>query len=559
MLVESKREQGMDGGLEKHSEDRKKVVIYALSMALGTFSSRVLGLVRDMAFAALFSRTITDAWTAAFRLPNLFRRLLGEGSLSVSFIPVFVEAHLDSSKESGKNSKNEQLGHASERARNLVNGFYTLLLLVLTVLTTAGILGAEGVLKLILDPAYVSDPARFEVTVRMAKIMFGFIFLMSQYAFFMGILNALGHYAWAAMAPVFFNIAMIVSTLMPQDWFPYAGDGLAWGVLAGGFLQMIVLIPQLQKKGYLPRLSRDLFNKDVLHVLRNMAPGLLGTGLLQIATIVNLRFASQLGEGPISYIYWADRLLELPLSLVAVSLGTALLPTLAKMWSQGSPEKMLGTSNYYLRLNLFVALPAAVGLMTLAEPIVEVLFKRGRFLDADVAATAMVVRIYGVILISASSVRVLVPVFYAIKNTWWPTVVSATALVAHIIAAPWMMDKWGLKGLVASSFFSQSVNLGMLAFAVPYFIGPYGWAKLFMSSFKFSISALAMGVVVTALHPVLRQFFGSGEIGRIVALAITIGVGGLVYAAGNALFKSEELIVTWSTLRDKLLRKFKRR
>ncbi|MEY4617744.1 MAG: hypothetical protein RJB66_2704 [Pseudomonadota bacterium] len=527
-----------------HQEAKKNVVIHALSMALGTLSSRVLGLVRDMAFAALFPRAVTDAWTAAFRLPNLFRRLLGEGSLSISFIPVFVEAKLG-----------DDQSH-THQASNLVNGFYTCLLLVLTLLTAGGIIAAEAVLKGLLDPAYVANTEQFLLTVRMARIMFGFIFLMSHFAYFMGILNALGEYSLPAMAPVFFNVAMIASTVVPADWFTSPGDGLAWGVLLGGVWQTGVLVPALIKKGYLPRPTLNWNVPGVMRVFKSMAPGLIGTGLLQITTLINLRFASRLGEGSISYIYWADRLLELPLSLVAVSLGTALLPTLSKMWSEGHRSKLLETSQHYLRLNLFVCLPAAAGLYFLSEPIVEVLFRRGRFSEADVQATAMVVSIYSFILIASSSVRVLVPIYYAMKNTWWPATVGAICLGVHIVVAPFLMDRWGLGGLVSSSFVSASLNFICLAVPIRWWIGSFGWGSVASSFFRNLFASVVMGWIVFFINQALRPHLGTGEVGRLANLIISITVGVLFFVAVARILRSEEMETTFKTLKDKISRRF---
>lgn len=530
-----------------HQEAKKNVVIHALSMAFGTLTSRVLGLVRDMAFAALFPRSITDAWTAAFRLPNLFRRLLGEGSLTISFIPVFVETRLEDKK------------NGTHHASNLVNGLYTCLLLVLVVLTTLGILFAEDVFKLLLHSSYVANEAQFQLTVRMSKIMFGFIFLMSHFAYFMGILNALGEYSLPAMAPLFFNIAMIISTLIPSVWFEGPGDGLAWGVLVGGLWQAGVLIPALIKKGYWPRISLAYWNHPkVQRVFKSMVPGLLGTGILQITTIINLRFASSLGEGTISYIYWADRLLELPLSLVAVSLGTALLPTLSKMWAEGAREKLLETSQYYLRLNLFVCLPAAVGLFSLAYPIVEVLFRRGKFSEEDGVATALVVSIYAFILITSSSVRVLVPIYYAMKNTKWPAIVGVISLATHVIIAPLLMKYWGLGGLVFSSFVSSAVNFICLALPINRQVGSFGWTKLSISFLKNLVAASGMGVVVYFLNQELRPYLGSSEVGRLVNLMITLLVGLGFFVFMSHLMKSEEMAVTYRTVSDKLVKKLKR-
>jgi putative peptidoglycan lipid II flippase len=507
-------------------------------------SSRVLGLIRDMAFAALFDRSLTDAWTTAFRLPNMFRRLLGEGALSVSFVPVFVETRL--------------LDTSGVRSRNLVNGLYTLLLLLLITLTTLGVVFAEPLLNFMLEATYKNIPGKFELTVRMARIMFSFLFAISTYAYFMGILNALGKYALAAFAPVLWNVTMIVTTFVPLGWLASPGDAIAWGVVIGGALQALLLVPSLRRSGYFPRLSglrESIFNPDVLQVLRNMVPGLVGLGLLQMTTVINLRFASALGEGPISYIYWADRLMELPLSLVSVSLGTALLPSLAGLWSKGDKQKMTETANYYLRLNLFVAVPAAIGLWALALPIVQVLFLRGKFTGADAEATAMVVSIYSLIVFSTSCVRVFVPSFYAIKNTWLPAVVSGVCLLSHVFVAPLLMNQWGLAGLVASSFVSSSLNLFLLSFGYRWLIGPFGLLRVVKSVFQFLIAGFLMALALRVYGPLL-EFFGGL---RWLALALSILLGGSVYCLTAWILGVEELKVSLQAIQAKLAKKIKRK
>lgn len=533
--------QASDAERSKEAEkSSKNIVIYALSMAFGTMASRVLGLVRDMAFAALFSRTVTDAWTTAFRLPNLFRRLLGEGALSVSFIPVFVQARIEDPQ--------------GLRAQNLVNGLYTLLLLVLMTLTSLGVLFADPVLKFLLDENYYSIPGKFELTVRMAQIMFVFVFFISSYAYFMGILNALGKYALAAFAPTLWNVVMIISTFVPVAWLASPGDALAWGVVLGGALQAGILIPSLVRSGYFPKLSfnmrQALRNPDIQKVFLNMLPGMLGLGLLQITTIVNLRFASELGEGPISYIYWADRLLELPLSLVSVSLGTALLPTLSGMWTQNQKQKMTETANYYLRVNLFVAVPAAIGLFVLAQPIVELLFLRGQFSMQDAVATASVVQVYAAMLISISCARVLVPSFYAIKNTWFPAVVSAVCLLIHILVAPWLMQGFGLQGLVGSSFVSGTMNFILLLAAYYYFIGSFGLGRVLFSLMRFLIAGAGMYASLQ-MYPFLRD-----KMPLLFGLTITIISSAVTYSSLAWILRCEEFTQTFSTVFSKLKRKF---
>ncbi len=547
-----KKDPAGHGTPEKEPQIAKKpgdrVVLQALSMAFGTMTSRVLGLIRDQVFTALFNSTVTDAWVVAFRIPNMFRRLLGEGSLSVSFIPVFVDAQV--ADETGA------------RSRNLVNGFYTMLLIFLGALTALGIVFAEPIVRLIVEDHFNSIPGKFELTVYMTQIMFGFIFLMSTYAFFMGILNALGQYALPAMAPTFFNIAMILSNFWPGEWQSHQGEALAWGVLAGGLLQTGILFPALMKSGFFPKIQWNGFTKDISKVWLNMIPGMLGMGLLQIMTIVNTNFTSSLGKKANTAIYLADRLLELPLSLVSVSLGTALLPTLASLWAKGEKEKTTETANYYLRLNLFVAVPAALGLFFLSTPIVQLLFERGQFLPEDTLVTASVLEIYSFTLILSSSVRVLVPSYYAVKNTWFPAVVSACCLVVHILVAPIWMQYWGIRGLVGSTCMTAGLNLLCLILFYSKFIGRLGIGKILVSVMKFLIAGFVLAGICQ-LYPYMDAVlmnFGLGVfIPRLLAVGFTIGFAAIGYGVISYLLETEEFHHVFNSLLGRIRKRLKKK
>lgn len=527
---------------EKH--EKNQVVKKALTMAFGTFSSRLLGLVRETLLTSLFNRTVTDAWTVAFRLPNIFRRLLGEGSLSVSFIPVFVDCLYGQKDE--------------VKAKNLVNSLYTLLLMILVSLTLVGVLFPEVFLLPMLNEKYVQQVDKFQLTVSLARIMFSFIFLMSSYAYFMGILNAFGQFGLAAMAPTLFNISMIISTLIPDSYFSFSGQGLAWGVIVGGVLQAGILVPSLIKKGYFPKFSFDFKNKEMQMVLKNMVPGLFGMGLLQISLIVNQNFASSLGEGILTYIYLADRLLELPLSLVSVSLGTALLPTLSKYWAENNKDMMISTAEYYLRLNLYVVLPAATGLFFLSRPIIEVLFMRGQFNAHDVQVTSEVLKIWAIIMVPSSCVKILAPAYYAVKNTWFPAVVSLVALVVHILLAPVLMNHWGLRGLNLSSLVSNSLNFILLFAFFAYFISMLPLKRIYISIAKTLLICLVLTQVevvydtINGMHILPMAFLN-----RCLSLSVAIGVAGLVVIGLSHLFKMEEYQLTIHKVIHKVLRKFK--
>lgn len=480
-------------------------------MASGTLTSRILGLLRDIALGALFDRGVTDAWTAAFRLPNFFRRLLGEGSLAVSFIPVFVSA---------------QAGDASgERGRNLINAIYSLMLLIVGGLTLLGVIYVGPLFQMLLSEAYQADTARWELTLRLGRIMFGFVFFVSSYAFNMAILNALGSFGLPALAPALLNISMLVFTFLPPNWFPQNGDGLAWGVFVGGLLQALLLAAVLKSRGYLPGLSRSLWSSDVQAVMKNLLPGLIGMGLLQFSTLVNLYFASSLSEGAISYIYWADRLLELPLSLISVSLGAALLPTLSRLAEREELQEFRQTAQESFLMNLFLAWPAALGLYLLAEPIVSVLFLRGRFTIKDVEATALVVKVYALSLPLISCSRVLMPLYYARKNTWFPMAVSLGALLLHVLLAPRWMQEWGLQGLLYSGLVAALASALALGAGLRFWSVGLETGVLLRGSLRLVGAGLCMSAVIV-LGRFLEMKAGRGphllSLGLCILLAISV-------------------------------------
>lgn len=464
----------------------------ALKMAFGTMTSRVLGLLRESFMAALFDKHITDAFNAAFRIPNLFRRLLGEGSLSVSFIPVFVEAEQE-----------DRL-----RAQNMINSLYTILLILVGTITVFGVLFPELFLNALLSPSYVENTNKMLITTQMTRIMFLFLFFITSFAFFMGILNSLGRFFWPALAPTFWNIAMIISTVWPVEWLPESmklnGDQLAWGVVVGGALQVFILVPGLIQVGYLPRVSLKVLNKDSFLVLKNMIPGFIGTGLLQFMTIVNLGFASAFTEGTISYMNYVDRLIELPLSLISVSLGSALLPALSLLWTQNKIEEFSETSRKYLELNLLVSVAAACGLYVFSEPVIQLLFGRGKFSLEDVRSSALILKSYCWIMLFVSGIRVLTPAYYAVKNTWFPMVISAVALALHISIAPILMKSFQIHGLMISTTISAAANMFLLILFYSRFVSSFSYIKFILSLVKISIIGFVVFGASELLSPWIR-------------------------------------------------------
>jgi putative peptidoglycan lipid II flippase len=518
-------------------------------MAFGTLSSRLLGLLRESLLAAFFSRTVTDAWYVAFRLPNLVRRLFGEGSLGVSFIPVFIEI---------KNSRGE-----AEKLRQFLDGFWTLFFALLVTVSLLCIVFTEDILELILDPKYALVPGKLELTISMSRIMFGYIFLVCTYAFGMAILNAVGIFGLPAFAPTLFNLVLILATIFPSKWQDWSGQALSWGVVLGGILQLGILIPPLWKRGLLPRLRLRFNFSPVLQVLKSMGPALVGMAVLPVTALINTHFASRLGEGPISFISLADRVLELPLSLIAVSLGTALLPTLSELYQKKSFQSFCQVATGQIRLNLFLALPAALGIYVLAMPIVQLLFERGKFSPAESAITAEVLRVYAWVIVTSSMVRVLLPIYHAMKNTWFPAAVSIFCLVVHTMFAPILMQQIGLKGLNISTLGASVLNLLLLSLGLRFFLKQSFWklfwqgilAKrgVFFVPFVGMILALFLG---SQSEEYLKLFWGEGFTARLLFVFQQVSLGALIYLGLGKILKIEEsealIQLLWGKLKRKL-------
>ncbi len=532
--------------LDELNKQNGQVTANALLFAVGTMASRILGLIREVMMARYFPNDVRDAFINAFRLPNLFRRLFGEGSLSISFIPIFVEIL------SGKNS--QSWAESDKRARDLVAGVFSLLMSITITLSLLATIFMADILRLLLNgEAYMAVPGKFDLTVRLGRIMFCFLILVSLYAFFMASHNSLRKFALTALAPCFFNIAMIAAAYF-SNRFAAPETVLAIGVLVGGFLQMAILIPGVIRAGHFPRLSFALESSDVWRVVKAFVPGTLGLSLMQMTIIVNMHFASQLPSGSQSYLYLADRILELPLSLFVVSIGSALLPTLAGYWAEGNRSAMSSTINHSMRLILFVALPSALGMFFLARPIVDVLFLGREFKYVDAISTAQVIQIYSVAVMIAAGVRILAQGFYAIQNTWFPALASGVALIAHLLFAFTLTRAFGLNGLAAASLCSATVNLLMLATAYSKWVGSLEARKLSLAFGKF-IACGAVMVCILLLHDRVLAIFGTRFLARAFVLMTMIFIGGGAYLATARLLKVEELrdasAVVFSKLRKR--------
>lgn len=380
-----------------------------------TFLSRILGFVRDLLIARVFGAGIyTDAFFVAFKIPNLLRRLFAEGAFSQAFVPILAEY------------KNQR-GH--EDTQSLVNHVATLLGLALVVVTLIGIVAAPLIVY-ISAPGFASDPEKFGLTIDLLRIIFPYVLFISLVSLAGGLLNTYGKFTVPAFTPVWLNVAFIVATLFFADGFNPPVRVLAWAVFVGGILQLTFQIPFLIKIGMLPRFSLNLQDEGVWRILKLMGPAVFGVSIAQISLLINTIFASFLVAGSVSWLYYADRLMEFPTGLLGVALGTILLPSLSKSFADKSDGEYSQLLDWGLRLTFILALPAAVALAVLSVPLITSLFHYGAFTDHDVWMTRQALIAYSLGLLGLILVKVLAPAFYSRQNIKTPVKIAVFTLVA---------------------------------------------------------------------------------------------------------------------------------
>ncbi len=421
----------------------------AAVISAATFVSRILGFVRDVVIAfALGAGPLADAFFVAFRIPNLLRRLFAEGSLTMAFVPVFTRI-----------KQEEGLDAAFVLARSTL----AWLLLVLGLITMLAMLGA-GPLTMLIAPGFIQDQELFQTTVDLVRICFPYIVFISGMALCMGVLNSLQHFLAPALAPALLNVALIGAAFLglARDWsLPYA---LAWGVLLAGLGQFLFQQPFLARQGFAWKGSWSWNHSGVRRIGVLMLPTVLGAAVYQINILVNTMLASLLDQGSISYLYYADRLVQFPLGVFGVAISTAALPSLSGLISAGRDKDFVQTLNMTLGLNLFISLPAAAGLIGLAEPLIAALFGRGAFAGPAVEATAWALVGYSVGLPAFCCVRGLVSAFYALEDTKTPVAVASLCLLLNVALGLLLMQYLAHSGLALAVALSSWANILLLGF-----------------------------------------------------------------------------------------------
>ena len=462
--------------------ERQKLVGRAGVVGAGTLFSRVLGLGRDMALAAIFRREETDAFFVAFTIPNALRQLLGEGAIASAVVPVL--------------SQKLAADDGDESAKAFFSRVRGVSLLSLTVVTVLGILFARPITNLFAGGYH---GAELERTVQLTRIVFPYLFFMGTAALGMAALNAKRKFAVAAFAPGLLNVAFIAAAFLLPGPFERMGIdrsvAIGVGALVGGMLQVIAQWPALRKIGFASRPKIDLNDKAVREVLRRIAPMTFGIGVYYVDLVLSRRFLSELGTGAQSYFTWAMRLCDFPQGIFVMALSTAALPSLSEFAARGNMEDLGKTFAHGLKLALFVAIPASVALAFLAEPLIVTLFQRGQFDAVASHETARALIWQGSAIWTVAVVRQVVPVFYALGDTRTPVIVSAFDLLAFIALAVFLRGPLGHVGISVAVAGSSFVQMALLVVMLQRRLATTHAGEIFIAALR-TLAASLVGVVV---------------------------------------------------------------
>ncbi|WP_424810888.1 murein biosynthesis integral membrane protein MurJ [Roseococcus sp. YIM B11640] len=477
-----------------------------------TMASRVLGFLRDMLIASkLGAGPMADAFFVALKLPNLFRRLFGEGAFNAAFVPAFAQALT-------------QRGHAA--AQMLAERMAMLLSLWLTLLTVLGMVFMPWLMQ-VLAPGFSNDPAKFQLAVELTRITFPYLLLICLTALVSGVLNGLGKFAAAAAAPIFFNLLSMIALFALAPFVATPAHALAWGVTLSGIVQLGFVSWACARAG----MALNLFHApklppDVRMVLRRMGPGLIGAGVTQLNLAIDVIIASFLPAGAVSYLYYADRVAQLPLGVIGAAVATALLPLLARQIHAGQPLQAHRSINRAIEISLILAVPAAVALAVLALPILEALFQRGAFGAEEARLTSRALVAYSVGLPAFVLVKVFVPGFFARGDTATPVKVGICCVVLNLGLNLALMGPLLHVGVALSTSLAAWANALTLAFLLARRGQLVPDRRLRRAAPRLLGAAIAMGAALMALAWLLGP--GPGLRG-VVLLGLVCALGALVY------------------------------
>jgi putative peptidoglycan lipid II flippase len=491
-----------------------------------TMLSRVLGLVRDIVIAVFVGATANaDAFFVAFKVPNFLRRLFAEGAFSQAFVPVLAEY-----REQGSAAAVQEL---LNRVAGVLGGS-------LLLLTTLMVVGAPLVTA-IFAPGFLDQPVKYALTSDMIRITFPYLFLISMTGFCGAVLNSFGRFAVPAFTPVWLNLSLILAATVAAPWFDEPVFALAWGVFLAGVVQLLFQIPFLYRLELVPRPTWDTRHAGVRQIAKLMIPALFGVSVSQINLLLDTVLASFLPTGSISWLYYSDRLTELPLGVFGIAIATVILPRLSSLQAGAAEKKFSETLDWAMRAVLLIGLPSSLALVLLAEPILITLFQYGALSVADVEMAALSLRAYSLGLLAFMLVKVLAPGFYARKDMVTPVRIGITAMVANMVmnlafVIPlYMIWNIGHVGLALATSLAAWLNAGLLLRGLRregVLVLQAGWWRFLL---RLLVATGAMCLVLLWLAPALDEWQGWDWWQRSMQLAEMVAAGLLVYLVGQGL------------------------
>ena len=510
--------------------DSEKITKRAAVVSLGTMTSRILGLVRDIAIAIMFDSRMRDIFFFAYRIPNLFRRLVGEGALSAAFIPVFNE-YLAKKKK--------------EEALRVANTAFHLLFLILVFLTIVGILIAP----LIVHPTGFDAEGKI-LTLGLLRAMLPFMIFICLAALTMGILNSFGNFAVPAFAPAIFNIFVIISIFTICSRLKYPVMGLAIGVLLGGAGQLLFQMPFAIKKGFtlLPRI--DYKHPAVKKIWFLLLPAALGLAITPINTLVDTFFATR-WTGGVSALWFSSRLFQLPLALFAIAIATVIFPLISRQAALREIKKLKETLSYAMGLVFFTTIPASVGLIVLRIPILRLLFQYRKFTTYDTSVTAQALLFYSVGLFAFGAVIILVRFFYSLKNTKTPAKIACFMIVSNIILDLILMRPLATGGLALATSLVAILNMSILFWLLRRRIGRLGGRKILTNFIRILIASSFMGIVCWLVARIFEPYVVTLGL-RILQVWVAIVAGLITLTIASAILRIKEMRAIWEIVTGRI-------
>jgi putative peptidoglycan lipid II flippase len=529
----------------------ESVVRSAGIVSVAVAMSRITGLLREIVMARLFGAGfVYDAFLLGFRIPNLTRDLFAEGALSSAFVPIFTQTLAQKGKK---------------EAAILSNLVGTALILIVGVFCALGVIFSPALVHLLAE-GFRQVPGKFELAVKMTRIMFPFLLLVALAAQAMGVLNACNRFAVPALASTFFNIGSIAFGLIfGYSLAPWLGiepiTGMAIGVVLGGALQLAWQVPSLRKEGFSFRPSFDWSHPGLRKIITLMGPAILGNAAVQINVMVNTNFASRIpGNGPVSWLGYAFRFMQLPLGLFGVAIASATLPSISRSAGAGDFEEFRRTLSKSLGMVFLLTVPSSVGLIVLGNTMIGAIYQGGKFHAFDTQQTALALSCYAVGLAGYSALKVLNPAFYALHDARTPMIISLISIAVNYATASLLLNSTSLShaGLALST--STVAIFGALALFMILRTrvgGIYG-RSLAASIGKITVASAVMGGAVWMSSRVVQHWLGIGRLGRLVDLAASIPVGLVVFYLACRLLRVSELDLASRALAGPLLRRLRR-